>query len=980
MKTKVLLLIVLIAVAFSVDAQTVTGTVSDSRTGETIVGATIVDVATQQGVITDIDGRYSLQVQKFPATISVRYVGYKELSLTVRQGESGDVILEEDLGNIEEVVVVGYGTQKRTQLTGSVSTVRGEVFDRTTSTTIGGALGGQVAGLAVTATSGQPGAASSVRIRGGNSVNASNDPLYVIDGFIYYKDASAGNTGIGAMENSIDPLASINPSDIESIEVLKDVSATAIYGSRGANGVILVTTKKGSRQKNNINYRYTLGLDQATKRLDLLNAREWARLQKDKFYNKGNYTDEEIDQLGDGTDWQDAILRNAFRQSHELSIAGGDQKSRHSYSANYTTQDGVLINSNFTRYNFHVNLDREVLENVVVGVNSSFGRSNQKGLTTSQEVVYNSSPFSDGITNSFVYALMMPPVVPIYNEDGSYNYGNPYEYAYFAVGNKAANPVSDLENSVSESINDYLLANVYAKYQWRDLVAKAAFGLSREQLEQNYFSPSYTSLGLSVDGVGGIGNKHSNIWQQEYTIEWSREVGNHEINALGGYTYQTTALNYSTVLGNHFTNEDLKQNNLADASNIYPPSTGLSQSKLHSIIARVNYTYNRRYNATATFRADHSSRFAANNRWGYFPSIGLSWNIDQEDFLRNISAISALKLRASLGTVGNQEIGDYEFSQSYQANKYNGSASYVKTNNTNSDLKWETTASYNVGLDAGLLRGKLNIVADVYFKKTNDLLLDVPTGGTFSGTTSQLKNVGNVENKGVELSASYTIINRNSTEWTISANIAHNHNEITSTGGANDIIQGSANQMIIRQGESLGSFYGYIFDGVDSDNNYIYRDTDHSGTINYKDRVILGSIQPKLTYGFSSSFKWKNLDASLILQGSHGNKVYNGLARRLEQANDAYNVSANYYTAPKTTSVVDSRYIQDAGYLKLNNITIGYTFVLKAWKLSARTFVAGSNILTFSNYGGYDPEVASGNDLGAYPASRSIVVGFEIKY
>ena len=930
---------------------------------------------------------------------------------TTAKADTSKTVEPYDPIDINEIVVVGYGTQKRTQLTGSVTKIGGSLFGKATAPTLDGALNGAVAGLNVTATSGQPGAASQVRIRGGNSVNASNEPLYVVDGFIYYKDASAAKTGLGAIESSLNPLSTINPSDIESIEVLKDVSATAIYGSRGANGVIIVTTKKGTRGRTSINYRYTAGFDVAANKLDLMTASEWAGFQKTYFYNKGGYTDEQIAALGSGTDWQGAMLRTAFRQAHELSVSGGTAKSRYAFSANYTDQDGIVINSGFKRYNFHVNADWNLLSGLTFGLNATYGKSTQEGLTTTEAVAYNSSPFSAGITNSFVYGLLTPRVVPIYAEDGSYNYANPYEYAYFAIGSKTSNAVSDLKNSVAESINDYLLSNVWAQYAFGDFRAKASVGLNKEQITQNYFSPKYTSLGLANEGLGGIGNKSNEVWQQEYTLGWSHVFGNiHDVDALVGYTRQNSKVNYNSSLTSHFTNETLRQNNLADGSQVYPPQSGYSEASLNSIIARVNYTLLDRYNATVTFRADNSSRFAKTHRWGHFPSVGLSWNANRESFLRDVRNLSNLKVRASWGKVGNQEIGDYEYALNYKATQYNGQSSYTKTNIYNKDLRWETTTSYNVGADIGFFDNRLAITADAYYKKTSDLLLDVPIGFN-QGVSTQLRNVGNVVNKGVELTIDGQLLRKRDLLWTATANIAHNCNRITSMGSASDIIMGSSSETILRKGEALGTFYGLRFDGIVQTGDDLdklptvsgkrlepgdvkFVDQDHNGRIDGKDRVALGSIQPDFTYGFSTQLRWRNLDASVSFAGSHGNKLFNALGRRLEQTGDSYNLlrtvlnswtetnpSNRYPLASKerTISYIDSRYVEDASYLKLRNLTIGYTLPIpKSVKAKVRIFATGSNLFTITPYSGYDPEVASGTDSGAYPAARTVVFGAEI--
>ncbi len=921
--------------------------------------------------------------------------------------------MEREDHDLNEIVVVGYGTQKRTQLTGSVTKVKADIFELSQAPTLDGALSGQVAGLNVTATSGQPGADSHIRIRGGNSVNASNDPLYVIDGFIYFKDASAGSTGLGGIESSLNPLATINPNDIESVEVLKDVSATAIYGSRGANGVILITTKKGQRgsQQSQINYTYNIGVSNISKKLDLLNASEWAQFQKDYWANKGGYSDAEIAALGKGTDWQDAVLRTAIHKSHDLSITGGNDKSRYAFSVNYTDQDGIILNSGFERYNFHTNVEWELQKDLKFGVNATYGRSKQQGLTTTEEQVFNSSPYSAGITNSFVYALLMPPVINVYNADGSYNFNNPYEYAYFAIGNQSANPVYDLKESVAENINNYLLSNVWASYRIGDLLLKATIGLNSEKLMQNYFSGAYTSLGLATQGIGGTGNRQTDIWQQEYTASYNSFIGdNHFLDALVGYTRQESTSTFSNIRTNHYTNETLKQYNLGDGSGTYTPQTGISESELNSLIARVNYTLLDRYNATATFRADNSSRFSKDHRWGYFPSLGLSWNVDQESFLRDIEAVSSLKVRLSGGLVGNQEIPDYAFSTSYATGSYGGSSSYAKQNTANDKLKWETTASYNLGFDLALLHHRVNVVFDAYYKKTSDLLLVVPMGFA-SGVTSQLQNVGNVVNKGIELSVNATLLQRKKLLWTVSANAAYNKNEITDMGTTNDVIQGSDKQQILRRGESLGSFYGLQFVGIvqqDEDVSKLptingqtpqpgdlkYADINGDNRIDGNDRIILGSTQPDIVYGLSTQLRYGHFDFSASFAGSYGNKLYNALQRRLELTGDSYNVLTTVKdswtpqyggnTLPLASKArpfdyIDSRYVQNASYLKLRNLTIGYTLQPSNFKIQKiRVYATSSNLFTITPYEGYDPEVSSGTDSGAYPASRTFTFGVNV--
>ena len=1014
------LTVLALAIVFNyvASAAPISGKVADAGTGEAIIGATIYDARSHVGVVSDAEGNFRIEVASFPSELKISYVGYEQQTIRVKGGDDDHLVvsLKEEGQKLDEIVVVGYGTQKRTQLTGSVTKVKADIFETSQSATLDGALSGQVAGLNVTASSGQPGADSHIRIRGGNSINASNEPLYVIDGFIYFKDASASSTGLGGIEGGLNPLATINPNDIESVEVLKDVSATAIYGSRGANGVILITTKKGQRgnRQAHISYTYNIGVSNISKKLDLLSASEWAQFQKDYWGNKGGYTNDQIAGLGKGTDWQDAVLRTAVQQSHELSITGGSDKSRYAFSGNYTNQDGILLNSGFQRYNFHTNVEWELQKDLKFGINATYGRSKQQGLTTTEEQVFNSSPYSAGITNSFVYALLMPPVISVYNQDGSYNFTNPYEYAYFAIGDHAANPVYDLKESVAENINNYLLSNVWASYTIGNLTLKATVGLNSEKLTQNYFSGAYTSLGLATQGIGGTGNRQTDVWQQEYTATYSRNLNEqHFIDALVGYTRQTSTSTYSNIRTNHYTNETLKQYNLGDGSGTYTPQTGISESTLNSLIARVNYTLLDRYNATATFRADNSSRFSKDHRWGYFPSLGLSWNVDQESFLRDVQNIDYLKVRLSGGLVGNQEIPDYAFSTSYATGSYGGSSSYAKQNTANDNLKWETTASYNLGFDLGLLKNRVNIVFDAYYKKTSDLLLEVPMGFA-SGVTSQLQNVGNVVNKGVELSVNATLLQRKNLNWNVSGNAAYNKNEITDMGTTNDVIQGSDKQQILRKGESLGSFYGLQFVGIVQQGEDVsklptvngqtpqpgdlrYADANGDNKIDGNDRVILGSTQPDLVYGFSTQLRWHDFDLSASFAGSYGNKLYNALQRRLELTGDSYNVLTTVKdswtptnasnTLPLASNArpfgyIDSRYVQSASYLKLRNLTVGYDLKIKELKKvrieGIRFYATASNLFTITPYKGYDPEVSSGTDSGAYPSSRTFTFGVNV--
>ncbi|MDR0714067.1 MAG: TonB-dependent receptor [Bacteroidales bacterium] len=1001
----------------------VAGIVTDAS-GEPLPGVNVVTEGGTRGVITDANGKYSITVSNSDAVLVFSFVGYVTQEAIVGDQATVNISLPEDARRLEEVVVIGYGTQKRKELTGAVVSVSKAVLAHP-AVSLDGMLGGAVAGVHVTQVSGQPGAGTSIRIRGGNSVTANNDPLYVIDGFIFYNDLSSVKAGLGGIESSLNPLAAINPADIESVEILKDVSATAIYGSRGANGVILVTTKKGVRGAANVSYQYGTGWSKPAKRLDLLNANQWARMQKDFFLNKGKYTDEQIEQLGEGYDWQDAVLQTGVSQTHELSVSGGTDQLRYLLSGNYTNRNGIVLNSGFERFNARLNLETNVTERFTAGVTATAGKSVQNSLTTFEEVNYNSSPYSAGIANSLTYALYMPPVVPVYDGD-DYNYNNPFEYDYLRQGNRTANPVSDLNNSTGQTIHISLLGNAFARYKLIDgLTAKVSAGTLISHATQNFFAPSYTALGLEKEGIGGIGDKRQEVLQTEYTLTYARQLNKaHFIDLLAGYTWQDTKTNYVVHLTSQFTDETLGVNNLADGAKPFPPISGAAESKLHSLLGRVNYSLVGRYHLTATIRGDKSTRFAKKHRWGFFPSVGVSWNINEEAFLKSVEALNDLKLRFTGGTVGNQEIGDYEYAQTFVASSYNGGTTYRPNNLGNKGLKWETTVSYNAGVDAGLFGNRLSIVADAYYKKTSDLLLEIPVDPSL-GVNTQLFNVGNVTNKGVEFSVNLTPVENKNLKWTVSVNFARNINTITSMGERNNIILGRSEEEILQTGESLGSFYGLAFAGIvqkDEDVTALpstahgvaragdLKMADVNGAdgtpdnwVNYNDRTVLGSTQPDFTFGATSTLDYRNFDLFVLLQGSRGNKIYNHLRRYLESPNDSYNGSTALLDSwtenhPSNSmpglqnmaddryyGYLDSRYVEDASFLRLKNLTLGYTVKTGTLpRLSApvkiRIFASAENLFAVTPYKGYDPEVARGIDLGTYPTARTFSIGAKVNF
>lgn len=1015
------------------DAQTtITGQISDYHTGETLIGASVVVKGEHsQGTITDIDGRFSLDTQsRLPLTLSVEFIGYRPVEVDVYDAEEPvDILLRQKGDYLNEVVVVGYGTQKRQELTSAISTVNKDLLSKP-ATTVESVLAGAVAGLNVTTTSGQPGASSIIRIRGGNSITGGNEPLYVIDGFIVYNDPAATRTGAGGSDASLDPLSFLNPADIESIEVLKDVSATAIYGTRGANGVIIITTKKGSHGRNNISYSGTFGWSTASKTLDFLDAWQFTDL-----YNELN-PDKPLTTPTRSYDWQDAALQTALVQEHQLSLVGGDEKSRYSISGSYKNQDGIIVNTDLKRFAGRINYERNVLNNLLVGINASGAYSNLQGLNNIDK--NNAGQTAKWAANTWMAVITTPTTQAIYNDDGSYNYSpTPTSQESFTLNGEevVGNPISDLYNTQTSVSNTRLLASAFAEWEVvNGLKLKALLGVDLSNTRENNYSPSYTTTGLEHNGVASVGSMRTNVWQAELTATYDKTFGPHHLNLLGGYTAQRTDRNGFATTVYDFANDATGYNNLAAGAEVNKSVSEAYTSTLLSWLGRVNYSFDRRYNLSLTLRADGSSRFADRHKWGWFPSVGFSWNLDREKFIHLGPSVDYLQLRLSAGVVGNQEIGDYQ----YAANVSPTSTSYISggketvayyiQNKSNPDLKWERTAAYNVGVSAGLFEQRLTITLDAYYKKTTDLLLEVPVEQV-TGYETVLRNVGSVSNKGVELSLTGVLVSSKDVNWTASFNIAHNKNEVTGLGNASSIIPdfsgatlGYISPLIITVGQPLGTFYGYRFKGIvqtDTDlsslpsqtvstlepGNPIYEDVNGDGVVNTDDQTILGNSQPKFTYGFNTTFTWKHFDLQIALAGSYGNKLYNGLATRLTKGTGYYNTLASVAdrwteTNPSNliqkasndiTIVSDSRYVEDASYLRVKNIQLGYTFPVRQITKDARLRIYASlqNFFTITNYSGYDPEASrngmdehsalyQGIDMATYPAAKTILLGLQL--
>ena len=1034
MKKRLFISIVVLAASISAFAQTtLTGRITDARTGEPLIGASLVPKSSKElGAVTDIDGNFKLVTNvELPLTLSVQFIGYRSQEVDVYDAsEPIDIQLIDASGRINEVVIIGYGAQKRLELTSSISTVGQDLLNQSVGS-VENALQGAVAGLNVATTSGQPGAVSNIRIRGGNSITGGNEPLYVIDGLIVYNDIASTSTGASGSDAALDPLSFLNPNDIERIEVLKDVSATAIYGTRGANGVIIITTKKGSHGKNNISYSGTFGWSKAAKTLDFLNAQQFTELYNELTPNAplaaptANY------------DWQDAALRTAFSQEHQISFTGGDEVSRYTISGGYKDQKGIIIGTDLKRYTGRINYERNILKNLLIGVNATGAYSNLEGLRNVDHD--NSGQTAKWAANSWMSALITPQTQAIYNADGSFNYSpTPISQDLFIRDGQTVvgNPISDLYNIKTSTSNTRVIANAFAEWEViKNLKLKANIGADLSNTKQNNYSPSYTTTGLEHNGVASVGDNRTNVWQAEFTASYDNTFKRlHHINVLGGYTTQRTDRSGFATTVRNFANDDTGYDNLSAGSDLYRSTSDRIISTLQSVLGRVNYSFDSRYNASLTLRADGSSRFAKDHKWGWFPSAGFSWNIDKEKFIHLGKQVDFLQFRLSAGIVGNQEIGDYQFAATVSPTEtpfiYNGqeTVAYYIVNKDNPDLKWEKTASYNIGISSGFFQNRLNVTLDAYYKKTSDLLLQVPVEGV-TGYATALRNAGSVTNKGIELEIGAVLIDRKDLKWNVNGNIAHNKNEVTSLGQATSIIPsiggatlGYISPLIVAVGEPLGTFYGYKFAGIVQSEeqaatltpqtinklepgNPYYEDVNGDGVVNTEDQTILGNAQPKFTYGLNTTLKYKQFDLLIAIAGSYGNKLYNGLATRLTKGSTYYNslaVVADRWTpthpsneiqkaSNDLTVVSDSRYVENASYLRVKNIQLGYTFPVPQITRDThlRLYLSLQNFFTITNYSGYDPEggrngaseqsgIYQGIDMATYPTAKTVQLGINV--
>jgi TonB-linked SusC/RagA family outer membrane protein len=1027
-----LIAIVLLSIQASAQGESPTRAIKGKvslPSGMPLSGATITVKGTTQAVSTDNTGAFTLTLPPGKDTLVITHVGYLAQEVAIHNRSTLSLTLKEDRDELSQVMVIAYGTVKKSDLTGSVVSIKSDELKAVPATSFDQAMQGRAAGVQVTQVSGKPGAETTIRIRGVSSITAGNEPLYVIDGMLVSSDGGDLTTGV-TRGPRMSALSSINPSDIESIEILKDASATAMYGSRGTNGVVLITTKRGRSGQGSVNLEMYQGSQQVANKMKLLNAAQFGDFVNEAKLN-ANQTPVYVNpkNLGAGTDWQGALYRTAPMANYQLSVAGGDDKTKYALTGSYFDQDGIITNSNFKRYSFRMNLDRNINKILTVGSNLAYSRLSSQGVLT------NAGQIIPGVVTG---ALLFDPVLPVYDStvNGGYTFENDR-------GKILGNPIAEAQQYVSNTVISRVLGNAYARLNIsRTLELKTSFGVDAFSNSEYSFGPNYLKRTQASNGEAGLGKSNGLTWLNENTITYNNTFNNiHKVNVLLGYTLQQFNSDQMTVFAFNFPDNRTGYHNIAAALNPQPPTNSESSWSMISYLGRANYTFNNKYLFTVSGRIDGSSKFGAGNKYGFFPSGAFAWRASEEHFMRDITAINDLKFRASYGVIGNQSIPPYQslslvgpygqgvFNSSSGSEVYTGQEplSYA-----NPHLKWETTRQLDLGVDLSLFSSRISITADYYNKKTSDLLLSTPIPTT-TGFSNTMLNVGNVENHGFDL-ALRTVNTRGVVDWTSSVNFSVNRNKVTNLNADNNIpLLGGG---ILRKGQPIGVFYGYIFDGIfQSDaqaasspvligqeqgapnpasyaraGDRRYRDINKDGKIDANDRTIIGNPQPSFTWGFTNTVSYQHFDLSVFFQGSQGNKISNlnnlDLLNFTGQNNVLADAGLNRWTPahpgnkyPRALSagsldagVYSSAIVEDASYIRLKNITLGYNVtsaILNKCKIrTLRLYASATNLWTRTNYSGYDPEANTygqstsimGVDLGGYPQARTWLVGLNVGF
>ena len=1081
MKSKIITCLAMLITGLPLMAQeneiTVTGKVTD-QTGLPVIGASIIESGTQNGAITDLDGNYTLEVEE-GATLTVSSIGFKDSQITVTAGQTVyNVTLAEDRELLDEVVVVGYGTMKRSDLSGASVSVNEKALKGSIISSLDQSLQGRAAGVTAVTTSGAPGSSSSIRVRGQATINANAEPLYVIDGVIVQGGGNSGaDFGLGdALGNgrvsTISPLATINPADIVSMEILKDASATAIYGAQGANGVVLITTKRGKAGDAKISYDGMFAVSRQTRRLDMMNLRQYA-----EFYNdlaavgemsdpSEVYSDPSI--LGVGTNWQDAIFRTALQHQHQISVSGGTEKVQYYVSGSYMDQQGTIIGSNFNRFSVRTNLDAQLKEWIKLGLSATYANTNDdlKLADSSQGLIY--------------YSLTTRPDVPIYDMDGNYA-------SIIDEHNTNPNPIGiAMEDDILLN-RQKLTGNIFADVTpVKHLVWRAELGFDLSWSKGERYKPMLDFGNWTRDtNESSIQNNKNTFWQLKNYLTYSNTWGKHSLTAMVGHEMWESRWENTRVFNNNLPSDAV--HNPALGAGTPSIGAGFGSSAMSSLFTRETYNYDDRYLLTYTFRYDGSSNFGPENRWAGFHSAAASWRFSNEKFFEGVKdVISNGKLRLGWGQTGNANIGGYAWGSSISRMPSGLGLGYRPSNIPNPAIQWESQEQWNIGLDLGFFQDRLNLIVDAYLKRSNDMLMSMQlpsymgTQGNGSSVLSAPKgNYGSIENKGIEITIdAHPFVGE--FVWDTNFQISFNKNKLLSLSGTQNaslVGYGQWNDVVCVStiGESLYNFYGYEVvgvyesiedlqnsprpaaypsDGVFNKANTVWIgdlkykdqptiDTDGDGipdqgdgVIDENDRTNLGSPLPLFTFGWTNSFSYKNFDLNIFLNGSYGNKVmnYNSIVlthmnspwtNQLNSVNDraqlvpvdpdkVYEDGSMWYddvtnvrvanpgtktpratiNDPNDNDRISSRYIEDGSYLRIKNITLGYTFpkklLSKAKIENLRIYCNIQNLYTFTKYSGYDPEIGAstqdatgltyGIDNGRYPSPTTYSIGLNITF
>lgn len=1021
-------------------AQTqVKGTVTDEN-GVVVAGVNVIEKGTTKGVVTDFDGLYGISTRE-NATLIFSYVGFVTQEIKVR-GSLLNVSLKEDFQSLKEVVVIGYGSQLKEDLSGSVSTVNTEALENIPQVGIDQLLQGRAAGVSVTQNSGQPGSAVSVRIRGVNTITGSSEPLYIIDGVPVSGDSSnigtsgrsIADNGLGedAGSNGVSPLASLNPSDIESINILKDASATAIYGSRGSNGVVIITTKKGKSGVGKLSYNTFFSIQRPTNIIDVLSLPGYAKLQNEigEIYGLNpniEYLNPSL--LGLGTNWQKEIFDDALMQSHQISFSGGQDNINYFLSAGFVDQEGTVIGSSFDRITVRANVNAKLKEWLNVGISMT-------GSRTNENLTLNNS--SNGIIS---LSLFNNPAIAVYNPDGSFagpKLSDDYRYQ---------NPIADALSITNELTRNRVLGNLYAEFKLSNSLSfRTEFGGDFGNNLNDRFIPTYTYGDFSGgESVLNLRRENNDFWIVKNLLTFNKRFNDvHDVTMLAGQEVQESRWGGVISQDGNFVSNDVPILGTGDANDYVDQYKG--STALESYFGRLIYSFDNRYNVTASIRADGSSKFAEGNKWGYFPSVSASWRISNENFMNSVNAIQDLKIFGGYGEVGNQNISNFAYGSRLNTISTGLGTGFEYANFANEELTWESSTQTNLGMDFRLFNSRFNATIEVYNKVSKDFLYqlavtDFVTGGQSPGAiTAPWVNLGEMVNKGVDVTLGYQSKGNAAFVWNSSLTASHYKNKVNKLLGDltinGNLTVDTANQnlTLTQVGQPLGLFYGYQVEGMFRTLEDIkgapiqfgrpfenalfsttwlgdlkFKDINGDGVINSDDRTVIGNPHPDFTFGFQNSFAYKNFDLSIFMQGSYGNDVLNLVDRALTAGNRTYTNQSpsvlDYWSienpnAPHprlarndTPNInISDRYIEDGSYLRIQNVTLGYTLPYVASnKIGLSRFkIYGSiqNLYTFTKYSGYDPEVGAYNqnalllgvDNGRYPSPRTFTVGMNIDF